>query len=103
MHGFFRRQDVVKSDDAMNPDMTPEEEDNAADHYREQLKQLAELPPPTDPGDVRKRRSQKEELERSLREYDLGTFAYCNRTKYFGPSANYNTFLEGGVTFTFVP
>ena len=58
------------SDDAMNPDMTPEEEDDAADHRRERLERLGKLPPPTDPGDIRARNREKEELEQRLREYD---------------------------------
>jgi hypothetical protein len=58
------------SDDDMNPDMTPEEEDAAAADYRDRLKRLGELPPPSDPGEIRGRKREKEELERRLREYE---------------------------------
>jgi len=58
------------SDDVMNPNMTPEEEAAAADYHRERLKLLGELPPATDPGDIRARNREKEELERRLREYE---------------------------------
>lgn len=58
------------ADDDMNPDMTPEEDDAAADGYRERLKKLDELPPPSDPGEIRARNRDREELERRLREYE---------------------------------
>jgi hypothetical protein len=58
------------ADDDMNPEMTPEEEEAAADDYRERLKRLGELPPATDPGEIRSRKREKEELDRRLREHD---------------------------------
>ena len=50
------------SDDDMNPDMTPEEEDAAAADYRDRLKRLGELPPPSDPGEIRGRKREKKNL-----------------------------------------
>ena len=58
------------TDDEMDPDLTPEQEDVAADDYRKRLKSLSELPPPTDPGEIRARNRDKEELERRLKEYE---------------------------------
>jgi hypothetical protein len=63
-------ENAMSNDDDMNPDMTPEEEDAAADNYRERLKRLGQLPPPTDPGEIRARDREREELERRLREHD---------------------------------
>lgn len=60
----------MMADDDMNPEVTPEEEEAAADDYRERLKRLGELPPATDPGEIRSRNREKEELERRLREHD---------------------------------
>ena len=59
------------SDDIdMTPGMTPEEEDEAAENHRERLKTLGDLPPATDPGEIRARQREKEELERRLKEYE---------------------------------
>ena len=58
------------SDDIdMTPGMTPEEEDEAAENHRKRLKTLGDLPPATDPGEIRARQREKEELERRLKEY----------------------------------
>jgi hypothetical protein len=61
----------MSDDDDMNPDMTPEEEEEeAANDYRERLKRLGELRPPSDPGEIRARNREKDELQRRLKEYD---------------------------------
>jgi hypothetical protein len=57
-------------DGSTNPGMTPEEEDAAADNYRERLKKLGKLPAPSDPGEVRARNRERDEVERRLREHE---------------------------------
>jgi hypothetical protein len=52
----------MSGNDDMNPDMTPEEEDAAAEGNRERLKKLEELPPPTDPGGIRARNREKKSV-----------------------------------------
>jgi hypothetical protein len=64
-----RKEHPMTIDD-MKPEMTPGEEDAAADAYRERLKRLGELKPPTDPGEIRERNREKEELERRIREHN---------------------------------
>ncbi len=58
------------TDDDMNPDLTPDEEDAAADSHRMRLKTLGDLPPATDVGEIRARGREIEELEQRLREYE---------------------------------
>jgi hypothetical protein len=52
----------------MDPDMTPEEQDEAIDSHRERLRRLRELAPPTDPGEIRAREREIDETKRRLRE-----------------------------------
>lgn len=59
---------MSNDDDDMNSDRTPEEEDVVEDYYREQLKNLDELPPPTDPGEIRARKWVRKELKRRIKE-----------------------------------
>ena len=67
-HGPQPKKDDDIKDDDMNPDMTPKEEDATEEDYRERMKRLNDLPPPSDPGDIRARNREKEEIERRLRE-----------------------------------
>ncbi len=52
----------------MNPDVSPEEQDEAEESLRERLEILKNLEPASDPGEIRARVSETAEIERRIRE-----------------------------------
>ena len=54
--------------DDMNPDVTPEEDNDAEVSYRERIEVLRKLESPSDPGEIRERDTEKAELELRIKE-----------------------------------